>query len=285
MDYSTKNNSSEPKVKLGRISYVNVAPVYYLLNGTLKPEWCEIVSSPPSVLNSLLAKGEIDISPVSSAAYALHQDDWLLLPDLSISCLGKVMSVMLVSKLEFEKLDNRKVILTDDSASAAKLIKLLFLKNDIHPVFKNVTIHNPDDIVQDADAALVIGDTALNWEWRTLYANVIDLGEMWQTLTGLPFVFSVWAVSKAFAEKRPDAVSAVLSLLLRSKEEGLKNMDKIIIDTSNKLGLQMDICKKYFNGLFYSLDSSQLKGLNTFFDYLRMEKIISDRVKLSFFKA
>jgi len=283
MDYSTKNNSSEPKVKLGRISYVNVAPVYYLLNGTLKPEWCEIVSSPPAVLNSLLAKGEIDISPVSSAAYALHQDDWLLLPDLSISCLGKVMSVMLVSKLEFEKLDKRKVILTDDSASAAKLIKLLFLKNDIHPVFKSVTIHNPDDIDQDADAALVIGDTALNWEWRTLYTHVIDLGEMWQTLTGLPFVFSVWAVRKAFAEKRPDAVSAALSLLLRSKEEGLKNIDKIIIDTSNKLGLHKDICKKYFNGLYFSLDSSQIKGLNTFFEYLRMEKILSDRVKLSFF--
>ncbi len=283
MDYSTKNNSSEPKVKLGRISYVNVAPIYYLLNDILKPEWCEIVSSPPAVLNSLLDKGEIDISPVSSAAYAMHQDDWLLLPDISISCLGKVMSVMLVSKLEFEKLENRKVILTDDSASAAKLIKLLFLKNDIHPVFKSVTIHNPDDIDQDADAALVIGDTALNWEWRTLYAHVIDLGEMWRTLTGLPFVFSVWAVRKNFAEDRPDAVTAVIDLLLRSKEEGLKNIKKIIIDTSNKLGLHMDICKKYFNGLSFSLDSSQIKGLNTFFEYLRMEKILSDRVKLSFF--
>ena len=283
MDYSTKNNSSEPKVKLGRISYVNVAPVYYLLNGTLKPEWCEIVSSPPAVLNSLLAKGEIDISPVSSAAYAMHKDDWLLLPDLSISCLGKVMSVMLVSKLEFAKLDKRKVILTDDSASAAKLIKLLFLKNNIRPVFKSVTIHNPDDIDQDADAALVIGDTALNREWRILYAHVIDLGEMWQTLTGLPFVFSVWAVRKEFAEKRPDAVSATLSFLLRSRDAGLKNIDKIIIDTSNKLGLHKDICKKYFNGLYFSLDSSQTEGLNTFFEYLRMEKILSDRVKLSFF--
>jgi len=281
MKYSTPNKLL--KLKLGRISYVNVAPVYYLLDGNLKPQWCEIVSSPPSGLNKMLSNGEIDISPVSSAAYALHQDDWLLLPDLSISCLGKVMSVMLVSKLEFEKLDKKKVILTDDSASAAKLIKLLFLKNDIRPVLKSVTIHNPEDIDQDADAALVIGDTALNWKWRTLYAHVIDLGEMWQALTGLPFVFSVWAVRKEFAEKRPDAVSAALSLLLRSKEEGLKNIDKIIIDTSNKLGLHKDICKKYFNGLSFSLDSSQITGLNTFFEYLRMEKILSDRVKLSFF--
>jgi len=283
MTYSTPNNFSEPKVKIGRISYVNVAPVYYLLNGSLKPEWCEIVSSPPAALNSMLAMGEIDISPISSVAYALHQNDWLLLPDLSISCMGTVMSVLLASKLPFEELDNRKVILTDDSASAAKLIKLLFLKNNIRPVFESVTIHNPADIDQDADAALVIGDTALNWEWQTMYAHVRDLGEMWQTLTGLPFVFSVLAVRKKFAEKRPDAVSAVIDLLLRSKEEGLKNIEKIIIDTSNKLGLNKDICKRYFNGLSYSLDSSQLKGLNTFFEYLRMEKIISDRVKLSFF--
>ncbi|MBL0731696.1 MAG: menaquinone biosynthesis protein [Desulfosarcina sp.] len=283
MNYSTQNNASKSKVKLGRISYVNVAPIYYRLDRNIKPEWCDIVSSPPAALNSMLAKGEIDISPVSSAAYARHQDDWLLLPDLSISCLGKVMSVILVSKLQFEKLDNRKVILTDDSASAAKLIKLLFLKNNIRPVFESVTIHNPSDIDQDADAALVIGDTALNWEWQTMYAHVIDLGEMWQTLTGLPFVFSVLAVRKKFAEKRPDAVSAVIDLLLLSKEEGLKNIEKIIIDTSNKLGLNKDICKQYFNGLSYALDSSQLKGLNTFFEYLRMEKILSDQVKLSFF--
>ena len=231
----------------------------------------------------MLSMGEIDISPVSSVAYALHQDDWLLLPDLSISCLGKVMSVLLAGKLPFEELNNRKVILTDDSASAAKLIELLFIIKNIRPVFKNATIHRPSDIYADAEAALVIGDTALNRDWRIMYEYVRDLGEMWHTLTGLPFVFSVWAVRKNFAEDRPDAVTAVIDLLLRSKEEGLKNIEKIIIDTSNKLGLHMDICKKYFNGLSYSLDSSQIKGLNTFFDYLRMEKIFSDQVKLSFF--
>jgi len=283
MNYSTQNNASESTIKLGRISYVNVAPVYYLLDGRLKPEWCEIISSPPSALNNMLSTGEIDISPVSSAAYARHQDDWLLLPDFSISCVGKVMSVLLASKLPFEKLNNKKVVLTDDSASAAKLIELLFVKKNIRPVFEKVTIHKPSDIYEDADAVLVIGDTALNRNWQGAYEYVWDLGQMWIELTGLPFVFSVWAVRKDFAEKRPDAVSAVIDLLLRSKKEGLKNIEKIIIDISNKLGLNKDICKQYFNGLSYSLDSSQINGLNTFFDYLCKEKIIPDQVKLSFF--
>jgi len=279
----TSNKFSEPKIKLGRISYVNVAPVYYLLDGSLKPEWCEIISSPPSALNKMLSTGEIDISPVSSAAYARHQDEWLLLPDLSISCMGRVMSVLLASKLPFEKLNNKKVVLTDDSASAAKLIELLFVKKNIRPVFEKITINKPSDIYADADAVLVIGDTALNRDWQEAYEYVWDLGQMWLELTGLPFVFSVWAVRKNFAEKRPDAVLAVIELLLRSKKEGLKNIKKIIIDASCRLGLHKDICKQYFNSLFYSLDSSQIKGLNTFFDYLCMEKIISDQVKLSFF--
>ncbi len=283
MKYLTPNKFSKSKIKLGRISYVNVAPVYYLLDGSLKPEWCEIISSPPSTLNKMLSRGEIDISPVSSAAYARHQDDWLLLPDLSISCIGKVMSVLLASKLPFEKLNNKKVVLTDDSASAVKLIKLLFIKKNIRPVFEKVTIKKPSDIYADVDAVLVIGDIALHKNWQRNYKYVWDLGQMWLELTGLPFVFSVWAVRKDFAEKRPDAVLAVIDLLLRSKKEGLKNIETIITDASSRLGLHKDICKKYFNGLFYSLDSSQIKGLNTFFNYLCMEKIISDRVKLSFF--
>ncbi|MBL0717209.1 MAG: menaquinone biosynthesis protein, partial [Desulfosarcina sp.] len=164
MKYSTTNKLS--KLKLGRISYVNVAPVYYLLDGNLKPQWCEIVSSPPSGLNKMLSNGEIDISPVSAAAYAQHQDDWLLLPELSISCMGKVMSVLLASKLPFEKLDNKKVVLTDDSASAAKLIELLFVKKNIKPVFQKISINNSSDIYTDADAVLVIGDTALNRDWH-----------------------------------------------------------------------------------------------------------------------
>ena len=47
-------------------------------------------------------------------------------------------------------------------------------------------------MLAEADAALLIGDPALKVD-REQY-QVIDLAAEWSALTGLPFVFAVWAV-------------------------------------------------------------------------------------------
>jgi predicted solute-binding protein len=54
------------------------------------------------------------------------------------------------------------------------------------------------DMLAVADAALLIGDPALDHETD---APSLDLGEEWTRLTGLPFVYAFWA-------GRPDAVDA-----------------------------------------------------------------------------
>ena len=42
-----------------------------------------------------------------------------------------------------------------------------------------------------ADAVLVIGDRAMRVPGDPFH-DVVDLGEAWNTLTGLPFVFALW---------------------------------------------------------------------------------------------
>ncbi|MCJ7615631.1 MAG: hypothetical protein MUO43_03740, partial [Desulfobacterales bacterium] len=66
MKHQVKNNIAIPPVNLGRIVYMNVAPVYYGIDNGLKPDWLKIVSAPPSTLNEMMEKEELDISPVSS---------------------------------------------------------------------------------------------------------------------------------------------------------------------------------------------------------------------------
>jgi chorismate dehydratase len=273
-----------PVVRVGRISYMNVAPVYYGLNNGDKPRWMDMVSAPPSTLNHMLAEGELDISPVSSAAYAIHHDKWLLLPDLSISCFGPVMSVLLVSRKPLEELENKKVILTRESATAAALTRYLFASRGIRPHIETGKILSPEDLNTGADAALVIGDAALKSGWDR-FEHVWDLGDMWREHTGLPFVFALWAVRKSFAIENPDQVSAVIEQFYRSRETGLGNIDRILPLAAEQLGITEAMCRKYYARLDYGLPPLQVKGLDRFFDGLYREGLISWPVRLSFFQS
>jgi len=283
MKHQLKNNFAMRPINLGRIVYMNAAPVYYEIDKCPKLDWLKIVSAPPSILNNMMAKNELDISPVSSIAYAKHQDEWLLLPDLSIACFGKVMSVILVSKKPFEKLNNKKIIITDKSAAAAELIKLLFSIKKVKPVYEIKPIQCPDEIKKDAEAALIIGDKALKENWHVHFDHIYDLGEMWLELTGLPFVFALWAVRKSFADEKPETVSIITKIFNISREEGKKNLEDIAKKTSEILGIDIAICREYYELLNYSLDPKQLKGLTTFFDQLYHEKILSKKIHLNFF--
>jgi len=271
-------------VRVGRISYMNVAPVYYGLDTGQRPGWMAMTSAPPATLNAMLAAGELDISPVSSAAYARHQDDWLVLPDLSISCFGPVMSVLLVSRHPFDRLDGKKVILTRDSSTAAALTRCLLASEGIHPRLATGSISTATDLPKNTGAALVIGDAALREKWSARFDHVWDLGTLWRERTGLPFVFALWAVRKSFAEEHPAWVSAVLEEFYRSKREGERHIRRILPEASDRLGISAEMCRQYYDRLRYSLDPAEIEGLSAFFRGLYEEKIISRPVRLSFFR-
>lgn len=271
-------------VRVGRISYMNVAPVYFGLENGRRPAWMETVSGPPSFLNRSLAEGQLDISPVSSAAYARHPDDWVLLPDLSISCFGEVMSVLLVSRHPFGELNDKTVLLTEESATAAALLRLLCARKDIRPRFRTGKIRRPGEFNGDGDAALVIGDAALRENWRGHFPHVLDLGQLWWNLTGRPFVFAVWAARRAFVESHPDRVAAVSAAFLRSKAAGLANVDMIVPEAGRRLGLDDAACRRYYRCLQYDLTPPEVKGLEVFFDGLHRHRLIGKPVPIAFFQ-
>jgi chorismate dehydratase len=270
-------------VTVGRISYMNVAPVYYGLDNGLCPDWMEVVSGPPSFLNRSLADGALDISPVSSAAYARHPRDWVLLPGLSISCFGAVMSVLLVSRYPLDCLDGRTVLLTDESATAAALLRLLFAGKGIRPRFRTGKVRRPQAFNGDGDAALVIGDAALREDWRGHFPHVLDLGQLWWDLTGRPFVFAVWAARREFAESCPDRVAAVSAAFRQSKAAGLAGIDGIIPAAAHRLRLDHDACRRYYRRLHYDLTPPEIEGLGVFFGGLHRHHLIGRPVSPLFF--
>jgi chorismate dehydratase len=273
------------RITLGRIDYINVAPVYAGFETGACPDWLRIISGAPSVLNRLLGKGTLDISPVSSAAYAANHDRWVLLPGISISSFGEVMSVLLVSRYPFHLLNGKTVYLTVDSSSASALLKVLLKKHRIQPLFRHIPIRSPESLPPDADAALVIGDTALKGLWKPRFAHIFDLGAMWADETGLPFVFAVWAIRKAFVQIDAGAVEDVASLLEASRRQGMQSLKQIAAKSAFRLGIETSRCEAYFNCLDYRLGQPQIDGLTAFYALLLQYGLISDPVIPSFFNS
>ena len=84
-------------LSIGHITYANCIPWFHFLRQ------CgfegEIIDGVPAELNRMLAAGEIDVCPSSSIEYALHPNDYLLLPRQSKSSIGPVESVLLFSPI------------------------------------------------------------------------------------------------------------------------------------------------------------------------------------------
>src|SRR5262249_48120719 len=133
-------------LKLGRIGYANMAPVFYRLTADVE----EIVGVPTDLNRRLLA-GEIDVAPISSIEYARNADSLRLLPRLCVSSEGAVESIQLISKSPLDAV--RTVAVTPESATSVVLTKVLFPDATHAPLEAYAT--------GDADAKLLIGDAAL----------------------------------------------------------------------------------------------------------------------------
>jgi chorismate dehydratase len=253
-------------MRLGRISYINCYPVYGAIDRGIERVSAEIVTGTPAELNDLLVAGELDVSVISAVAYARHAKDLVLLPDLAISCDGPVRSVLLLSKTAVGRLGGRTVLLTASSRTSVALVELLCREVwKIEPRFAEVRAEASDlDHLAELphDAVLVIGDPALILSARHAYPHCVDLGQEWKQLTGLPFVFAVWAARRA---ADPGAVRRCHQTLLASRDWGLAHLDDLAAAASRATSVPVRECRDYFAGLDYAFTDRHLAGLTEFF--------------------
>lgn len=274
-----------PEISIGHIKYMNVAPVNFAFDsGKLSKNavWRNVVA-PPAELNMRMKAGELDISSVSAAAYAFNPDDWLVIPGLSIGCNDEVMSVILASDFPVEELDGKRVAFTMESDSAANLMKVIFSEKGVSPYIEKKSLKKLEDAGADFSAALIIGDSALTVEWGERFRYVFDLCRIWREIRNLPFVFGLWAARKEIAEKFPELVEEVASMLRNSLEQGLANLGIIAETSSRESGLTCEKCRRYFSLLDYRLPDDQIKGLKRFYDDLYEYGLVDKKIRINMF--
>jgi chorismate dehydratase len=240
-------------IRLGRISYVNMAPIFFGLEADV-----EEVSGVPTELNERLLGGEIDLAPISSIEYGRHAERLRILPRLCVSSEGAVDSIQLVSRAPLASV--KSVAVTPESATSAVLVRILLPDAD----------HVPLD--EDADAKLLIGDAALKSMFEDPTPH-FDLGRLWLERTGLPMVYAVFACSDPPAEEVPELEGCFLAALRANRSEP----ERLARDASDLYGYPPGFLARYFEKLRYRFGPRERAGLLSFFE-LAMEAGELERV-------
>jgi chorismate dehydratase len=119
-----------------------------------------------------------------------------------------------------------------------------------------------------ADAAVLIGDPALKanerldggaWAGPPLFRT--DLGSEWLELSGLPFVYAVWASPVGVD------MSALTQILNRSLEIGLQRLERLAETGAQELGIPRREARAYLlDTIRYGLGADERAGLERFCD-------------------
>jgi len=159
------------------------------------------------------------------------------------------------------------------SVALTRVILDGFYKN--RPTFRE-SDPDPAQMLVESDAALLIGDIALQFKKDNKYSTsfmvgnygqegpqaiqVFDLVERWNSLTGLPFVFAFWTARQGFSEH------AVVEQLVDSRAFGLANLDHIAARYAQSLKLDKDFLLQYLEkNMDYNMDQYGVEALHEFY--------------------
>jgi len=247
----------QKKYALGCVPYQNAKPIVQWLELQKDKIPVEIIYEEPSRLPLMLETHLFD-AIFTSSFNALQTKDLKILKGVSISSFNQIGSVKIFSKVPADQI---KSIALDQSSLTSIHLAQIILKEKYHltPITKQL----PPDLhlmLQDFDAAVLIGDRCINVDEAGLYE--IDLGKEWHDLTGKPFVWALW-MGRGNLDKH------LARLILESKKWGILHLKEIIEMVAQNSKWPLAFCKTYYRkNLDFNFKEEHLEGLLLFQKYL-----------------
>jgi chorismate dehydratase len=234
--------------RVGSVEYLNAVPLTRGIED-------QVVFATPARLAELLRRDELDAALVSTAEVLLT-DRYDILDGIAIASLGEVYSVLLAHRKPLCEL--KEVYCHAASLSGLNLLKVLLAERGLKPEFK--PLEDPRRAAE-MDAALLIGDPAIDFQRTPHEHEILDLGAAWLELTNLPFVFAVWALRRGIEN------SALRRQLRAAKKFGVDTLDWII---RNRTEYDYEFRKDYFDWhIHYHLGEDERRGILKFAELLR----------------
>ena len=264
--YLTCASHRDRLLRLSVVSYLNTVPLIWGILKGRERELFDLYFAVPSVCAEQVGRGETDIGIIPAIEMARQRLSYL--PSTGIACRGPVRSILLISKVPLREVRT----LAADSGSKTSVMLARVILAQRYGVSPRIVPMAPElpAMFDVAEAALVIGDAALAVDPATVPFHVLDLGEEWAAMTGLPMVFAVWA-------GREDILSCDLDrVFLDSCRFGLTNLDAIIEQESRRRGLTDGLVREYLTrNVVLQLGDEEHRGLRQF---LQMASELDERV-------
>ena len=244
-------------LRIGCVKYLNARPL--ILGGP-----AEVVLDHPSVLCAQLARGELDVALVSSVEF-LRNPIYRIVDGISISSDGPVYSVVVAHVGEISAAEQIELDLAAETSG--NLLRCLLSELKLRPRF----VATSTSSLAKVRARLLIGDQAVRF--RQQHGNEFqfwDLGENWQKLVGLPFVYALWLL-------RPEVVDpkSVADRLRALRNKNLADIDNLI---SAEKEFDRGFCSRYYREhLRFSFGEREKKGLRAFQELCQKHDLLPKR--------
>lgn len=257
------------KLRVGIVDFLNSRPLAW---GFLQGHHADRFAAsyhPPAAVARRLAAGSLDVGLIPSIEVP-RIGGLEVVPGLCVAATHEVRSVLLVARRPLAEV--RRVALDANSRTSAALTRILAAERwGIAPDYVEAA-PDVETMLAGADAALVIGDPALQVDRERW--TVVDLAAEWQALTGLPFVFAVWA-----ARSETAALPDLAEVFADSLRFGLAHLDAIVAEASAELSLPPDLVRTYLTeNLRYTLGDRERAGLDEFWRRARAHGLIAETV-------
>jgi len=205
----------------------------------------------PSALCKRLANGELDIALVSSFEF-IRNPIYRIVDHVSISSVGPVYSVVVAHSGDISGID--EIELDPAAETSGNLLRCLLAKLNLAPRF----IRSSTSPITARRARLLIGDQAIRFRQKhPTECHFWDLGEQWNKLVDVPFVYALWLIRLEIMDAK-----SIADRLRALRDENLANIDSLIADEK---AFDHDFCSRYYReNLRFTFGKREREGLRIF---------------------
>jgi chorismate dehydratase len=264
------------KLKFGFHDFINAQPLLVPLREKAQQLGVTLVTGSPASLAERLQAGELDLAMIPSIEYLKDAGQYRLLPEIAVASRGPVGTVLFASRRPLKEVES--IALDARSRTSAALLQVLF--GEVFPSDVTLETADPDPqaMLKNHDAALIIGDPAFGLRSAYPGLQIVDLSEQWFEQTGKTFVHAIVAVRNGV-----ELDQAFLGTAQDAKEEGQSCIESIAQTASEQSGIAFATCLDYLSTkIIYDLGQEEMIGLQHFRDVCFEKGILGQKDPIQF---
>lgn len=209
-----------------------------------------MVTGRPAELAAWLTDGRADAAMIPVADFFAHED-LAMIDGIGICADGDVRSVLLKCNCPLAEV---RTVARDVASRTSNALAAILLERHLHASVEML----PPEQAHHADACVVIGDRAL--KGVSSPGGDYDLAGLWKEMTGLPFVFAVWA----YREDHPQA-QRLARIARDARDAGVQAAAELGELHARRLGIDVEACREYLTQVIhYHVGPREVEAMELF---------------------